>query len=452
MLIEVLVSALVLTIASAAVATVLAAAVSTSGEQRLGSEAYALAQQDQSRLATMQLALLNNFEQTREVPLNGTTFKVRSHGLWVNNKTSSPSCTEGAATADYVQITSVVTWPRMEASEKAKIESILSPSGAQSVDPGHGTLPISVVNEKNESIPHLQLSGTQIEGVGGKFSAETDANGCALITDLPTLNSAGEKRPNYNIIANGELANLVNKESKAKETTQGVASTETPQILSLRFDHPATIPINFDYRVGNTAEFKPAKADSLVVFNTGMSSAKVFWTSSGLRESPVNAYPLFPFTSPYSIYAGSCSANNPNPKSEANPPTAAAIANVIAPSGGIAEPATIQLPALNLTVTYKSTPFKGARVTVTDSTCTESKGSLVKRIYTTNKEGNMSASTEGVAEPGLPWGSYQLCVSGEVELGKSRRVKVEPVTVQNLTSGTPQAIELSGGESAQTCS
>jgi Tfp pilus assembly protein PilV len=448
MLIEVLMSALVLTIASAGVAAVLATSVSTAGEQRLGSQAYALAQQDQSRLVTMQLSNLNHLEQIREVPLNGTNFKVKSIGLWINNTTSTQLCKEGA-TADYVQISSVVTWPRMEASEKAKIVSIISPSGTQSVDPTHGTLTIVAANEKSEPVANLQLTGSQIEGTG-HFEGQTDAAGCAVFPDLPTQNSSGEKRPNYTVEANGEYAGVINKDGLYKLSTQG--STETPTILSFRFDRPGTIPLQFKYRVGSSSEFKPAAADSLVAYNTGMTTAKTFWTASGLRETTVNAAPLFPFNSPYTIYAGSCSANNPNPEAKTNPPSAPAVASTtLAPAGGVAAPAVIQLPALNLTVTNKSVAVKGARVTVTDKTCTETKGNKVKRIYTTNKEGKMSATSEGEPEPGLPWGAYELCVSAEVKAGETKRFSVSTVTVQNLTTGTTQAVELASGETNKTC-
>ena len=338
----------------------------------------------------------------------------------------------------------------MDNSEKAKIESILSPSGA-SVDPSHGTLPISIKNEKQEPIPGVKLGGAQSSG-SGTFSGETDANGCALFTDLPTQTSTGASAPNYTVTVNGELAGVINTEAKATETTTGAASTEEPRVLSLRFDHPAAIPISFTYRVGNSAEFKPAKADSMVVFNTGMTSAKTFWTASGIREPTVTATPLFPFLSSYTLYAGSCSADNPNPKGETSPPSAAAVANVIAPAGASAPVTTIQLPALNLTVNSSGKPFKGARVTVTDKSCKEAKGTnLIKRVFTTNESGNMSATATSVAEPGLPWGKYELCVSGEVKAGENRRVLVSSIAVENLTSGTAQAIELASGEKGKTC-
>jgi Tfp pilus assembly protein PilV len=449
MLIEVLMSALVLTIAGAGVAAVMATSVATSGEQRHGTEAYALAQQDQARLATMQLAKLNNLNQIREVPLNGVNFKVRSTGLWINNKTSSQVCTEGStASADYVQISSVVTWPKMEASEKARIVSIISPSGSQSVDPSHGLLPVRITNANNEPVPHVSLSGSQVEG-SGHFEGETDANGCAYFADIPMQNSSGANKPNYQVTANGESAGLIGKDGLASVTSTGAASTESPQFLSFLFDRPSTIPVTFKYRVGSTTEFKPAAADSLVLVNNGMTTSRVFWTTSGVREATVNASPVFPFKSPYSIYAGACAVNNPNPEEKPTAPGAAAMVSATAPAGGTATPVTIQLPALNLTVTYKSAPFKGARVTVTDKSC-EAKGSKVKRVFTTNAEGRMSATSTGVAEPGLPWGIYELCVSAEVEPGKIRRATVSTVTVQNLTTGTTQAVELPTSQTGAT--
>jgi hypothetical protein len=42
----------------------------------------------------------------------------------------------------------------------------------------------------------------------------------------------------------------------------------------------------------------------------------------------------------------------------------------------------------------------------------------------------------------LPWGTYELCVSAEVEPGKLRSATFSTVTVQNLTTGTTQAVEL----------
>ena len=91
-----------------------------------------------------------------------------------------------------------------------------------------------------------------------------------------------------------------------------------------------------------------------MVFNTGMTGAKAFGTL-GTQAATVTASPLFPFASPDTVYAGSCTGNNPNPADDPNSPGVPATASVVIPSGGNAT-ATIQLPALNLKVWSGSSP------------------------------------------------------------------------------------------------
>jgi Tfp pilus assembly protein PilV len=436
-LIEILVSALVLVIASAGVVGLIVTTVHAQSEQRHGSEAYALAQEDQARLASMQLPLLNHLDQTREIALNQATFKVRSLGLFISNKTSAQSCVEGSSESDYVQITSKVTWPGMASSEKAVIVSILSPSGSKALDPSHSSVAVSVASEQKTPMPGVEVAAT-----GGQFKAFTDAAGCVIFPDLA--------KGNYPTIVSGAAAGLVNKDGKSsEEVTLPVA--EEMKLVSRQFDHPGTIPVNFKYRVGSTAAFTPVSADSIVAYNTNMTTAKTFWTPTAAREATVNVTPLYPFTSPYTIYAGSCSANNPNPEGKSNPPSAPAIANVVAPAGGTATPVTIQLPALETIVKNGAAAIAGAKVTITDKTCKESKNvSLIKRVYTTNESGLPSSSIKGAAELGLPWGAYEICASANIS-GSFRRKKVTSVTVQNLAAATSLPIDLSTGTESGEC-
>jgi Tfp pilus assembly protein PilV len=441
-LIEILVSALVLVIVSAGVVTLLQTTIKAQGEQRHGSEAFALAQEDQARLASMRLSSLNHLDSTRPIFLNKTEFKVRSLGVFVNDTTSTPSCSSGAASADYVQITSLVTWAGMKSSEKAKIVSILSPSNG-SLDPSNGTLAVSVTNQTMVPMANVKLSGTSTGG--GAFEGFTDAAGCATFPDLLAVPIS-----NYTMTVSAEAAGLVNKDGKSTEQKTVGVKAGAAEIVALQFDHPGTIPLNFKYRVGSTGTFAAATADSVVAYNTGMESARPLWTASGKREPTVNATPLFPFTSAYTLYAGSCASNNPDPEGK-NPAVAAAIANVIAPPGGTAAPVTIQLPALELIVKNNGAALKGAKVTITDKVCKDSKGNFAKRVYTTNEAGMPSSSETGPAEPGLPWGKYEICVSANIT-GTDRRKKEPSVTVQNLTGATPLSIDLgSNPENGQVC-
>ncbi|HET7443971.1 MAG TPA: hypothetical protein VFJ57_04865 [Solirubrobacterales bacterium] len=426
-MIEVLVSALVLVIATAGVAGLIVTTVSTQAEQRHGTEAYALAQEDQARLSSMQLPRLNHLDQTREVTLNQTVFKIRSTGLFVNDLTSTQSCIQGA-TADYVQISSSVTWPGMDKGEKAEIVSIVAPTTG-SLDPSRGGVAVSVTSEQKVARPGVEVTGT-----GGAFYGMTDAGGCVVFPDL--------LKGNYPAIISGEKAGLVNKDGKSsEEITLPVPEAEIKPVAA-QFDYPGTIPVEFKTRVGSTSSFTSAAADSIVANYTTMTAAKVFWTPNFARQATVKVTPLFPFTSPYILYAGSCASNNPNPSGESNPPSAAAIANAVAPPGGTAAPVTIQLPALEMLVKNGTSAVAGAKVTITDKTCKEAKGlSLMKRVYTTNKSGMPSSSETGVAEQGLPWGVYEACASANIS-GSLKRKKVTTVTVKTLTAATTLTVDL----------
>ncbi|MGV1049244.1 MAG: type IV pilus modification PilV family protein [Solirubrobacterales bacterium] len=436
-LLEVMVSAAVLLIASVGVIGLIRTTTHASGEERHGSEAYAVAQEDQARLRSMRLEVLNHYHQIREVPLNGTIFTVESDGVFVNDKTSKVSCSGNDISADYVQVTSKVTWPGMSNSEAAKIESIVSPT-SQSMEGGHGTLTISATNEKGEPMGGLVLSGL------GAVSVATNAEGCASFPDLV----AGSN--NYTLESSGAAANLVTKDgSSSEKTLVGVESNRAKKV-SLLYDHPGTMVVEFKYRVGSSSAFEKATADSIVAFNSNMQQGKVAGTPGGSRLTEVKATTLFPFVSPYSVYAGSCASNNPNPSGETNPPGAAAIGSVRVPANEIAAPVTIQLPALELVVNKGGTALSGAKVTLTDRNCKEAKGNLVKRVYTTNQKGMPSSSASGAAELGLPWGVYEICASANIS-GSNRRKKISSATVQNLTAATVATIDLGSGTESGEC-
>lgn len=437
-LIEVLVSALIITLVAGAVLALVTATTRSAADQRSKADAYGVAQEDQARLRSMRISSLNRLQQTRTVSLNGTQFTVESTGVFVNNTTGeSSSCTSEGSSADYVRITSKVTWPK--ALNPVTVQSIVAPS-TNSLNPSHGSLAVQATNGAGEP-----LAGVGISGSGtGNFSGSTDSTGCANFADL--------QEGNYTLTTSA--TGLVDPDGNSSpwSKTVGVISSST-QIVSVRYDRPGTIPVQFKYRVGSSEKFEPAYADSVVVYNAEMpSGAHSYGSPGGSRLSQISATPLFPFKAADTVYAGACEVNNPNPKAEANSPGAAAMASVIVPAGKEASAVTLQLPALNLALTYNGNPVSGARVTITDRNCKVG-GVNLKRVYTTNASGAQSLTTTGPAEPGLPWGSYEVCASAEVKSGEFRRIKASPVAVENLTGGTSLALSLSGtgSEGNKTC-
>ena len=327
------------------------------------------------------------------------------------------NCVGENTSADYAQVTSVVTWPGMANSERSVLRSIVSPTN-NTIDSSHGTLTVTVSDEGGDPKAGVDLKASV-------YSAETNAEGCATFPDLP--------QGSVTLESNGEDADLVSPNSAYVEKTNAGVGAGATKSTKLIYDSPGTVPVKFKYRVGSTATFKAAYADSVVAFHSVMKEAKVLGTPEGPRLEQIEAFPLFPFTSSYSIHAGSCSKNNPG--------TGAGTGTVVVPAGGATGPLTIQLPALDLTVKKGGAVVKGATVTVTDRNCEDSSKNLIKRVYTTNEEGKPSATSAGEAELGQPWGVYDLCASATVS-GASYRRKSSEVAVQNLAAAKSVTLEL----------
>lgn len=445
-LIEIIVSALVLAIAAGGVVSLLNATGRAGAEERNRSAAYAIAQEDQARLRSTRLSSLNHLNENRPVTLNGTTFTVNSTGVFVNDSTGSTTCATGAASADYVVVGTKVTWPGLGSRPAPEIKSILSPANG-SLDPTHGTLSVTVKNAAGVAIPGIGLSGSGPTPLTGT----TDSTGCAMFADIP----AGT----YTITPTGIAAGLVDQDGKtAGPFTVGVVGGSTNSAPRL-YDLPGKIEkVTFRTRKAD-GTIGPSKADSIVVFNTGMTTAKVFGSPGGTRVSEIPAPSLFPFAAPNAdtVYAGSCGTNNPNPKGETNPPGALAMASVqITPSGSAPTAPVVQLPALYVyawtgkNAANPGSAFGNADVWIRDEKCFNGTSQVTRR-YATEPSGLLVGT---LGDPGLPWGTYEVCVDSQTGgSSSSRKGKIyKEVHVESLTSGPSLNFYLgsgSGSESAE---
>lgn len=420
-LIEVVVSALIALIVAGAVLNLISSTGRAGAKERRKSQAYSLAQEDQSRLRSMRITDLGVAMAPRTVPLNGTPYEVTSTARFVNDQTGATSCSSESS-ADYVRLGSKVTWPNMGATAPIVIESIVSPLTG-SLDPSHGNLAVTVNNASG-----VPISGAGISGTGpGSFSGSTDASGCALF--------GGEPAGNYSVTPSlgSEYVDFNGKAPSAKTVTI-TAGTTTP--LVLEYDKKGTVEVGFTVR-NSSGAIENSFADAVTATATGLTTgSKSFGTPGGTLVRPVVATPLYPFNYSYNFYAGSCATNKPE----------AGSANVAAPAGGTAT-ATVQLPALYLTVKNSSgnaaeqAGLSGARVTVTDLECSVS-GTPVKRTYTTNSTGNLP-------NPGLAWSTYKLCASASIS-GTVRRVEKSSLVVHSL-EGTSETLTLSTGSPTGAC-
>jgi prepilin-type N-terminal cleavage/methylation domain-containing protein len=430
-LIEVLVSALVLAIVAAAVLALLQTTTRSAAAERQHAQAFSLAQEDQARLRSLRLSTLNRISQENKAlsehtyTLGGTVFTVKSEGVFINNSTRQPSnCTSGQTSADYVQITSTVSWG---GHKPVTLQSIVSPSNG-SLDPNHGTLLITAKKVGNIALPGLGLKGSG----PGTFSGTTDSTGCANFSDLP----AG----NYVITPSG--AGLVGIDGKPPHAVEFGVSAGTSSTLPLQYDYGASIPVEFEYRVGSSNEFKPAKLDS--VFTQNSVGTGEYWSPTKARELLFTAGPIYPFSNGDSIWAGSCAINNPE--------NSAGIATYTFHSGEVATtPLHLKVPALELTIKSGTSIVSGATITITDENC-KPEGKVFRRTYVSQAQGHQSNLSNGQPEYGLPYGSYEICASGLIA-GHNRRVFVKKISVKSFTSTKSETLDISGttSEKDQVC-
>ncbi|MFN8112342.1 MAG: hypothetical protein U0R51_03995 [Solirubrobacterales bacterium] len=419
-IIEALVTAIVVAVVMGATFGAIQAAGRAGADQRHRAESYAIAQKDQARMRSMRISQVKNLNQTTTTTLNGTTYSIQSQGQFVNDVTGTASCEEGTNSSDYIVVTSTVTWPSLGAAPPTVIKSIVSPP-AGSLDETKGALAVVVRNGAGAGIPGFSVSGSG----SGTFSGSTGSTGCILFTDLPegpytlTPNSSGR------VDADG------NPPSPMATSVVG-QSTNT---LVLRYDTPGAIKVDFKARLNGTVQ--TTQTDLVTVFNTGMTQEKAFGTLNS-NQSNVTAGSLFPFTSPYAVYAGACDANNPNPNGLANPPAAAAIASVNVVPGQTAN-ASIQLPVLGVTVMSgagSSSPgsvVTNAPVKITSSECTIGGNPAVNRTLTTNSLGKI--------ETALPYGTYDICA---YRASGNRRGTATGVAVQTTSTNTAQTVYTGG--------
>jgi Tfp pilus assembly protein PilV len=442
-LVEVLVSAILLTVAAIGVFSAFDAASRSSAQERHRAQAHGLAQSDLARLRTMRISQLSPFlAETRTLTVDETPYTVKSEADFISDATGTDTCDEENASADYIRIRSTVTWPSKGERAAVVSTSLVAPPNS-TAKAKSGALIIEVVDGKNDPRPGVPLAGSGPT----PFSRETGANGCAVFGNL----LAGA----YTVTAT--VPGMVNPEGDESgvKATSVVAEATSP--LLLEYDVPGSLIAHLVTRPKSAAETpRTAGAQAISVYHSRLDEARAFKAKSGF-QSEIEAPSLFPFDSPYSVYAGVCESNNPDPTGE-HP--SAAITEVEVSAGGEAAKTEVELPALRLKV-YKGResdstdiPAAGAKVTIKDSNCTS--GGLSTLKYTTNVDGELD-------EPGLPFsrkvgssGGYTICVSGPSTSTTSSKRKETfsnvsvPAAADNIAGGTELIVYLRDEDTTTT--
>src|SRR6185437_3278187 len=176
-LIEVLMSALIVTLIAGAIAGGLMANVKATGDQHRRTQAQALAEQDQERLKGLSAEQLDNLSQTYTSTQDNYRFTVSSRAWYLNSTTGASCSSAGGAGATYFKTISTVSWtdPTGTARTLATDESVITPPAGGSI--------LAQFHDQTTA----PLSGVNVAATGPESDAATsDGNGCTIFTGLDT--------------------------------------------------------------------------------------------------------------------------------------------------------------------------------------------------------------------------------------------------------------------------
>jgi Tfp pilus assembly protein PilE len=390
-LVEIVVSAALIGVVTIAVFAMFDGANAASGRNKARSVANSLAEQDQERLRAMPVGTSGTVNQTSTKTLDGVQYTVVSRGQWITESTgANVSCT-GAGKADYVKISSTVSWPNMRLSKPIEQDSIVSP--------GPGTGGLGVAAKQRDGITALAglpvaLSGPQA------LNNTTDAAGCAFFGSLGTGNyGIAASLPGYTTTAwNVDPADGISPTG----TAIGDTFTPTPgstTVKSYLYDKAATVNVTVNTKLWDGTIQTGENTDHVMFENPNAGfTGSVLLGKTGVQKTSYSPGNVFPFTDAYSVYSGDCLAENP--KKYGVP---AADQQTVITDPGQTYSIAVREPAMNILVKSGASLVSGGTVKVSpDNSTGAMSGCSTSFIFTTNSSGLLP-------NPAVPYGQWTVC-------------------------------------------
>jgi len=411
LLIEVLVSAVLVAVIGVALFGALNSAAQVSGKSKTRAGAAAVAQDDQERMRAMPVASLNNFRQHRDpVVMGKIAYVVDSRAEWIADAKGSTDCTANGAAADYLKITSTVSAKNIPLKPIVVTSTVTPAPGTFTSDEGSLAVSVTGADGTGRAGVNVAINGPASD------SQLTDSNGCAFFGYEPV--------GGYNVTASA--SGYVDPNGNATATGTASVGSQTVATLSLTYDLAGQAKVTMtSTRLKNDGQPETVDSDQGYV---GFSNAGVT-TNQGARifgtGAPVTALTttpsLFPFPSSYSVFAGDCFNNDPL----RNGATATPL--TVLP-GKLDHTVALSVPALNLTTLWNGAATGNLTVTFTPTTasCTNASWRVDRTMTTANHVGLLD-------DPGLPYGSYKICVDNRnnLALGSVRRSATVTKTINS---------------------
>jgi type II secretory pathway pseudopilin PulG len=457
-IIEAVVSAAVLAIIAMAVLAGIDAASNSTGRERARAVAASLAEQDQERLRSFTVNQLSGLDVTRDVVVDGVTYKVQSQAKWITDDTGgTPACGNSSKNNEYLHITSTVTSSFVGVRVPAvEIDSLAAPSAEYSST--HGILGVKVVNRNAIGVQGIRVSVASTDPAFAPPSQDTDANGCAIFRQVPvatytiTLDQGG--------YVGTELAQLTKVSQKATPGNVTFKTIEYDVATTARVTVKTTPP-------GTSTTQQASKATKISLSNAKVTGLVKSYTNAA-PASPLNITPLYPFKSTsYGFFTGSCAYQSPdkyttsyfgtNPGSLLMDPTLPQPQNV-----------TVLQPPFNLQITKNaanSTSFTTANLLVyaklkksaATDTCSEPQVQMTFKAWPGTGTwgtapavgGNWVVQNDAAGfDPGMPYGDYAICLR---DTAPSPDQYQTFDYVNRVPGGNPTTVANSGSWSTTSC-
>lgn len=440
-MIEVVISSMIVALIAVATLTGFSNAGRATARGRNRAQAAACAQQNEEKLRGL---TIKRFESPEEIPPEevnencqphkagetGTVYTVISRIVPYTESESgvSETCTVEKAESSYVRTTTEVTWPALGKGTPVRQSSIVTVALSAS-------LIVKVINQNQEPVEGVTIKTTDNSSI---YTQTTGAGGCVLYDSLPAAS---------NISVEASKLGWVDKTGNAnptKTTSVIVGSPSSP--VSFEMGQAGRIVANF---VDASKAVK--RGDTFVAFHNGAGTTNPFdlegtiGTYATAAESPMT---LFPFvtvgkpatSSPYTVYAGDCTENNPETVT-----SKAVKSESVQVEPGETKTVSVVVPPVNVAV-YEGTNTSSKVVSGTTSkatlTNTKCAGVLPNNYTSTPSYIHTQKLLEGHLEaPNQPFGTFELCVSGTVG-SETRRWKT---TFTNNTNNGPSATVGNGG-------
>jgi type II secretory pathway pseudopilin PulG len=305
-IIEVMVSAFLVLAVAGGVLTSIGTFSKASATERGRSQAGALVQQAQEDLRALPPATLAGYVTSppadSSVTYAGVQYTTHTTAAWVNEASSGAACTGAANITRYVRLTTTVSWPGPGGATRSYTNSTLA-----GVPSSGGRLIVQVFDRNKDPQPNVRVD---ITGPAAA-NATTGAGGCAEWDYLAD--------GTYNVAVSVPTNDYVDRDGNTAPTQTAVVTSGQLNIVSFDYDRGGRITSRFWTKDGSNPAIVAGAGDGveqLTVLNASMPSGSKTYGTPGTRSPTITTGYLFPFTTPYTVLAGTCetpddSSSNP---------------------------------------------------------------------------------------------------------------------------------------------